>query len=85
MSVAEFDGMLKTGTVQAGAGGRAYSVHPSDSSSFGSQAAPGSLYVEFDVPRSSLQPATTALGPPAPDISADTGAVATPFEVIEQW
>jgi len=55
MSVGEFDGMLKTGTVQAGAGGRAYVVHPSDSSSFGSQAAPGSLYVEFDVPRSSLQ------------------------------
>ncbi len=51
--------MVRTGTVQVGGSGTTYVAHPPNMSSFQKQAPPGSLYVEFDVPTSSLRPAGT--------------------------
>jgi len=56
MSEVELNKMSDSGMVQPGQGGRSYVVHPSDSESFGKQAAPGSFYVEFDVPEGVLRP-----------------------------
>lgn len=53
MSQNEYDAMKASGRVQEGAGG-ATSVATSRSSSFAKQAKPGSIYVEFRVPRNSL-------------------------------
>lgn len=56
MSQAEYDAMVKTGEVQVGSGGYSTSVaNPATPGSYGSQAAPGSVYVEFDVPTNALQ------------------------------
>jgi RHS repeat-associated protein len=57
MSPPEHEAMINTGMVQEGAGGTTYVAHPADPAAYGQQAAPGSRYVEFDVPRSSLAPA----------------------------
>lgn len=58
MSEAEYEAMVATGKVQAGSGGTStYVAYPADSDAYRREAAPGSLYVEFDVPESSLKPA----------------------------
>uniref|UniRef100_UPI002106034F RHS repeat-associated core domain-containing protein n=1 Tax=Saccharomonospora sp. NB11 TaxID=1642298 RepID=UPI002106034F len=57
MSRGEYDAMRHTGQVQEGAGGTTYVAHPGDPNAFGREAKPGSIYVEFDVPHSSLYPA----------------------------
>ena len=48
--------MVNTGEVQVGGGGTTHVAHPPSISAFQKQASPGSLYVEFDVPKSSLRP-----------------------------
>ncbi len=55
MSQGEFDEMSRTGVVQRGGGGYTYVVHPANPDAYRS-ARPGSVYAEFDVPRSSLIP-----------------------------
>ncbi|MEU8246087.1 RHS repeat-associated core domain-containing protein [Nonomuraea sp. NPDC048916] len=55
MSQAEYDAMSRTGMVQRGGGGFTYVVHPADPKAYIS-ARPGSVYAEFDVPRSLLIP-----------------------------
>jgi hypothetical protein len=55
MSQNEYDRMLRTGMVQPGAGGLTYVVHPASADGFIPNR-PGSVYAEFDVPRSSLLP-----------------------------
>jgi hypothetical protein len=57
MSRAEYDAMVASGMVQEGAGGRTYVASPADPAAYGREAAPGTGYVEFDVPRHSLYPA----------------------------
>jgi RHS repeat-associated protein len=57
MSPAEHEAMTETGMVQEGGGGTTYVAHPADPAAYGQQAAPGSRYVEFDVPKDSLAPA----------------------------
>jgi RHS repeat-associated protein len=57
MSADEHGAMSSTGMVQEGGGGTTYVAHPADPAAYGSQAASGSRYVEFDVPPSSLRPA----------------------------
>ena len=46
--------MIETGRVQEGGGGTTYIAHPADPMAYGQQAARGSRYVEFDVPRDSV-------------------------------
>jgi hypothetical protein len=53
----EYDKMLTTKMVQEGAGGTSYVAYPADLTAFEAQAKPRSLYVEYDVPHSSLYPA----------------------------
>lgn len=48
--------MLNSGMVQVGGGGTTHVAHPADIGTYFKQAAPGSKYVEFDVPKSSLFP-----------------------------
>ncbi|MGS2644636.1 TreTu family toxin [Streptosporangium sp. LJ11] len=55
MSPAEYEAMMKTGMVQSGAGDRSYVVHPPSKDAY-KPTWPGSVYVEFDVPRSTLVP-----------------------------
>jgi hypothetical protein len=57
MSKTEYDAMVKTGMVQEGAGGTTYVASPADPEAYRRQAAPGTGYVEFDVPEDSLYPA----------------------------
>ncbi|MDI5974642.1 TreTu family toxin [Amycolatopsis magusensis] len=58
MSEDEYQGMRNTGKVQAGSeGASTYVASPADPASFRKQAAPGSIYAEFDVPCSCLKPA----------------------------
>ena len=56
MSSSEHEAMAETGMVQEGGGGTTYVAHPADSTAYGQQAALGSRYVEFDVPRDSVVP-----------------------------
>ncbi|MBV1856079.1 TreTu family toxin [Catellatospora tritici] len=53
MSTAEYDAMVKTGMVQRGGGGFSYVVYPANRDAYISSR-PGSVYVEFDVPKSTL-------------------------------
>ncbi len=55
MGTGEYQKMLSTGMVQPGGGGFSYVVHPSDPNAYISSR-PGSVYVEFDVPKSTLIP-----------------------------
>jgi hypothetical protein len=55
MSTGEYQAMLSTGMVQPGGGGFSYVVYPADPNAYISARA-GSVYVEFDVPQSSLIP-----------------------------
>ena len=57
MGADEHVAMVHTGQVQVGRGGTTYVASPANAGSYMSQAAPGSHYVEFDVPSSSLRPA----------------------------
>jgi RHS repeat-associated protein len=58
MSEDEYQAMSDTGKVQAGSGGTStYVAHPADSDAYRKQAAPGSIYAEFDVPCACLKPA----------------------------
>jgi len=52
----EHKAMVRTGEVQVGGGGTTHVAHPPSMSAYQSQARPGSLYVEFDVPATSLRP-----------------------------
>jgi hypothetical protein len=56
MSTGELEQMLKEGVVQESRTGTTHVAWPADPDSFGRQARPGSVYVEFDVPESSVQP-----------------------------
>ncbi len=49
--------MVGTGNVQVGGSGTTYVARPPDITAFQKQAPPGSVYVEFDVPTSTLRPA----------------------------
>jgi hypothetical protein len=54
MSSAEHDAMVDSGEVQVGGGGTTYVASPADPEAYMQQAAPGSHYVEFDVPSGSV-------------------------------
>jgi hypothetical protein len=56
MSQAEYDTMVKTGKVPESFTGTTHVASPADINAFGKQAKPGSIYVEFDVPSTSLKP-----------------------------
>jgi RHS repeat-associated protein len=60
MSQAEYDAMKASGKVQESFTGTTHVANPADASAFIKQADPGSLYVEFNVPNSSLK--TTGTG-----------------------
>jgi hypothetical protein len=55
MSKIEYKAMVDTGHVQVGAGGQTSVCQPPDSEAYRRQAAPGSVYVEFDVPTEALR------------------------------
>jgi RHS repeat-associated protein len=57
MTSAEHVAMIETGKVQEGDGGMTYVAHPADPAVYAKQAARGSRYLEFDVPRESVVPA----------------------------
>ncbi|MFI1920499.1 putative T7SS-secreted protein [Nocardia sp. NPDC020380] len=57
MNPEEHQKMVDTGFVQEGGGGTTYVANPADPAAFRRQAPPGSVYVEFDVPTSSISPA----------------------------
>ncbi|WP_456237963.1 TreTu family toxin [Nocardioides acrostichi] len=48
--------MQRSGQVQVGGGGTTHVADPANMATYARQAAPGSKYVEFDVPRTSLFP-----------------------------
>ncbi len=54
MSKSEYEDLLATSRVQPGAGNVTSVSYPASPASYGSQANPGSVYVEFDVPVNSL-------------------------------
>jgi hypothetical protein len=56
MSAQEHEAMLNSGLVQPGRTGVINVARPADVESYMRQAAPGTRYVEFDVPESSLVP-----------------------------
>jgi RHS repeat-associated protein len=56
MSPSEYRGMVDTGMVQPGRSGVISVASPADPAAFVRQTPPGSHYVEFDVPQSSLVP-----------------------------
>ncbi|SHI25091.1 hypothetical protein SAMN02745823_03900, partial [Sporobacter termitidis DSM 10068] len=56
MSQAEYKKLLETGTVPESFSGTTHVANPADISAFGKQAKPGSVYVEFDVPSTSIKP-----------------------------
>ncbi len=55
MSEAEHQKMVDSGFVQESFSGTTHVGSPASQSAFGKQAKPGSFYVEFDVPTSSLK------------------------------
>lgn len=56
MSPQEYDMMRATGSVQESHSGTTHVASPADQAAFEAQAAVGSVYVEFDVPRDSVKP-----------------------------
>jgi len=56
MSIDEYNTMKSTGKVQMSSNGVTSVAKPADPSVFSSQAKPGTIYVEFDVPISAVQP-----------------------------
>lgn len=67
MSQAEYDKMNATGMVQESYSGTTHVANPASIDAFGKQAKPGQIYVEFDVPTSTLKQTNTGwakiLGP----------------------
>jgi hypothetical protein len=55
MSQTEYNAMVDSGKVQESFSGTTHVASPADGSAFINQAKPGSLYIEFDVPTSSLK------------------------------
>ena len=55
MSQAEYDKMVKTKVVQESYSGTTHVANPASIDAFGKQAKPGQVYVEFDVPTTSLK------------------------------
>jgi hypothetical protein len=55
MSQEELQKMQKTGTVQESHTGTTHIAHPANVDAFGRQAKPGDVYVEFEVPASSVK------------------------------
>jgi len=55
MSPQEYDLMTATGFVQESRSGTTHVASPADQAAFQAQAAVGSVYVEFDVPRDSVK------------------------------
>jgi hypothetical protein len=55
MSQGEFSAMRTSGKVQESFSGTTHVANPADASAFINQAKPGSLYIEFNVPASSLK------------------------------
>ena len=56
MSPAEYQQMLATGKVIQSSTGTTHVAYPADINAFGKQAKNGAIYVEFDVPKTSLVP-----------------------------
>ncbi len=56
MSPQEHELMVATGFVQESRSGTTHVASPADQAAFQAQAAIGSFYVEFDVPRDSVKP-----------------------------
>ena len=56
MSQAEYKKLLETGTVPESFSGTTHVASPANVNAFGKQAKPGSIYVEFDVPSTSIKP-----------------------------
>jgi hypothetical protein len=56
MSRQEYEQMIATGYVQESMSGTTHVAVPADQNAYQAQAASGSLYVEFDVPRDSVKP-----------------------------
>jgi hypothetical protein len=56
MSAEEHGNMVSSGMVQEGSGGVTYVANPADPAAYARQAVPGSFYLEFEVPQSSLSP-----------------------------
>jgi hypothetical protein len=54
MSQIEYNAMKNSGKVQESFSGTTHVANPAEATAFMSQAKPGSLYVEFNVPTSSL-------------------------------
>ena len=71
MSEAEYSKMMETGYVQESFSGQTYVANPASSEAFAKQAKPGAIYVEFDVPTSSLKQTKDVwakiLGPNTPE------------------
>lgn len=55
MSQVEYDAMKLSGKVQESYSGTTHVANPADASAFIKQAKPGSLYIEFDIPSTSLK------------------------------
>ena len=55
MSQAEYNKIVKTGVVQESYSGTTHVANPASIDAFGKQAKPGQIYVEFDVPTTSLK------------------------------
>jgi hypothetical protein len=60
MSEDEYNAMQSSGKVQMSRSGNTSVANPADINAFGRQAKPGTIYVEFDVPTSSIQPGGNA-------------------------
>lgn len=73
MSNAEYEAMISTGKIQPSPNNPhvKHVAYPSNMEAFGRQAAPGSVYVEFDVPLDSVKPAGSGWaripGPDSPE------------------
>ncbi|NOK18595.1 TreTu family toxin [Corallococcus carmarthensis] len=71
MSEAEYKAMQATGKVQESFTGTTYVAYPANPQAYMSQARPGSFYVEFDVPMSTIKPTQQGwariIGPKTPE------------------
>ena len=77
MSTQEFSTMSNTEKVVEGAGGRTYVVNPPNPAAYNG-ASPGSVYVEFNVPKNSLFPASKPEWSVIPGPNVSTGLYGTP-------
>jgi len=87
MSSDEAGAMQGSGTVQESRSGLTHVANPADASVFRRQAPSGSVYVEFNVPTSSLRPSGTGVssipGPNAPIRPAPSMPSATDIIILE--